>query len=179
MVVSTAEMKAHLRVDFADDDAQIEGFIKAATARLDGYAGILGRCLVTQTWSMRISDWPKSCLLLPFPDVSAALIEYQDSDGDDRPVDAGMYELVEGPRGSSVLLRPSFTRPAVFQDVEMPITLTMTAGYGNPAAVPHPIKTAIMMLAAHFYAHRGAAEKAETMPFGVSALVAPYRRGLL
>lgn len=178
-VVTTAEMKGHLRVDFADDDSQIAGFIAAATARLDGYSGILGRCLVSQSWSFQLSEWPRSCLLLPFPDVSSATISYSDTAGDDQEADSEMYELVEGARGTSLSLKSAFARPALFQDVETPITVTMIVGYGDAEDIPHPIKIAVMMLAAHFYEHRGAGEEAETMPFGVHALVAPYRRALL
>jgi hypothetical protein len=45
-VLTHDEAKAHLRVD----DTLITALIAAATARLDGRDGILGRCLRSETW---------------------------------------------------------------------------------------------------------------------------------
>ena len=46
------EVKAHCRVDSADDDAILTSLIHAATGHFDGWTGTLGRCLVTQDWSI-------------------------------------------------------------------------------------------------------------------------------
>ena len=46
-LLTTAEAKAHCRVDTSDDDTLIASLVKAATAHLDGWSGILGRCLVS------------------------------------------------------------------------------------------------------------------------------------
>ena len=54
--VSRTEAKAHLRVDGTGDDDLIDGLIDAAVAHLDGYTGILGRCMVTQTWRQWMTD---------------------------------------------------------------------------------------------------------------------------
>ena len=47
--VTLAEAKAWCRVDHIDDDTLISSLIDAAVSKLDGYSGILGRCMVTQT----------------------------------------------------------------------------------------------------------------------------------
>lgn len=57
--VSLEEAKAHLRVDFGDDDLYVAGLIEAATAHLDGWSGILGRALVTQTWRQDLCGFPR------------------------------------------------------------------------------------------------------------------------
>lgn len=77
--ISLAEAKAHLRIDHADDDAMIEALIAAATAHLDGWRGVLGRCIMSQTWSVTVQD--AGIYVLPMPDVTAALIDYDDGDG--------------------------------------------------------------------------------------------------
>jgi len=68
--VSVAEAKAFLRVDHNDEDALIEGLISGAVAHLDGWKGVLGRCIMPQTWSVRVDE--AGTYALPMPDVSTA-----------------------------------------------------------------------------------------------------------
>lgn len=79
--VSLAEAKAHLRVDFSDDDTLISALIDAATAHIDGYTGILARALVTQTWRQDFCDWPGDRVLrLPLaPVASVESVKYFDA----------------------------------------------------------------------------------------------------
>ena len=77
--VSLAEAKAHLRYDDDDQDVLIAACIAAATDRLDGWAGILGRCLVAQTWAVDLGCWPADrWLRLPFPDCGKPVVTYRD-----------------------------------------------------------------------------------------------------
>ena len=66
--VTLAEMKAHLRVVHADDDADIAAKQAGAVAMLDGWGGILGRCIMPQTWAIDVTG--PGPHLLPFPDAS-------------------------------------------------------------------------------------------------------------
>ena len=75
--VTLADAKAHLRVDHGDEDTLIGALVSAATEYLDGWDGILGRCLVTQTWTLERDE---SCdFLAPFP--QAALVSEVTADG--------------------------------------------------------------------------------------------------
>jgi uncharacterized phiE125 gp8 family phage protein len=56
--VSLSEAKAHLRVTSSAEDAVIQMYLDAAVSYLDGWAGVLGRCMVTQTWAQTFSDFP-------------------------------------------------------------------------------------------------------------------------
>ena len=58
--VSTADAKAHLRVDDGEEDALIEAAVAAAVQHLDGYGGILGRALMQQDWRQTLPLWPAS-----------------------------------------------------------------------------------------------------------------------
>lgn len=80
-VVELPELKAHLRVDHDDDDILIASLEMAAVAHLDGWTGILGRCILPQTWAVNL---PAGCHVLPFPDVTGAV---RDIDGVAQPVD--------------------------------------------------------------------------------------------
>lgn len=141
-VVSVADAKKHLRVYHVDDDEMIATLVAAAEQELDGYAGLLGRCLLTQTWSVTFPNWA-AFYRLPFPDVSAAVVTYTDPDGATQTVNAALYELIEEHRGTELWFRPAFTRPSLSSDTVMPVTVAITAGYGTPSAVPADLVNAI------------------------------------
>jgi len=177
--VSLAELKQWARVDHDDEDSELSAMLNAAIGILDGWTGILGRCLVMQTWRVAMAAWP-TCreVRLPFPDVSAATVTYYDADGVLQTVDSADYELLADARGSFVRFRTVFDAPPVEDDRSDAVRIAATAGYGAPGDVPWPIKTAIKMLATNWYNNRGAivigAAPAE-IPLGVSTLTAPYR----
>ena len=176
--VSPADAKAHARVEFDTDDTLVDGLIEAAVQRLDGYAGILGRCLITQVWAQSYPGWAP-CLRLPFPDVAVSSLGYLDAAGVARTVPADQYEVSEEARGAEITFRDAFTRPALDPDRRYPVTVTFAAGYGpDPADVPAPIRAAILMQVAHLYEHREAVVETNKteLPLGVQCLVAPYRR---
>lgn len=180
-LVTLAEAKAHCHVEFSDDDALLTGLVAAATRRLDGYSGILGRCLVTQSWRVDMSDWPRADVLrLPFPDVSTITsVKYFDADNAEQTVSSGLYELQADARGSFIRFRDEFTAPEVYDDRLDAVKVIFVAGYGAASAVPAPIRTAALMMVAHWYANREAAASGEMheIPLGVTALTEPYRHG--
>lgn len=49
-IVALADAKAHLRVDHAHEDTLIQAYLDAATSWVDGFDGVLGRCVMEQTW---------------------------------------------------------------------------------------------------------------------------------
>lgn len=55
-VIDLDEAKAHLRVLHDDDDLLIQGLIDAAVSWMDGWDGVLGRCIMPQTWRMEKCD---------------------------------------------------------------------------------------------------------------------------
>lgn len=66
--VTLEDMKAHLRVAHDDDDLDIDARIASATAHLDGWGGVLGRCIMPQTWAIDVCG--PGPHLLPFPEAS-------------------------------------------------------------------------------------------------------------
>lgn len=188
-VVSTDDIKGHvIAVEFDDDDALLDRLVSAATAHLDGWSGILGRCLISQTWRIDIdgfcySDIPGVPsgygLRLPFPDVSEITsITYYDADNVQQTVAGSSYSLKEDAVGSFVWFDSDFTIPSMYLRPDA-MSVTFVAGYGDAATdVPEPIRQAIMLLAAHWYKNRAATSDApmSELPFAVSSLIAPYRR---
>jgi uncharacterized phiE125 gp8 family phage protein len=170
--ISLGAVKLHCRVDHADEDSLLASLIEAAVSHLDGWAGVLGRCLIDQTWTQEYRIWGGG-LALPFSNVSTVAVSYRNSSGDLVALDEGLYELVQDARGSVILWRDDFDAPTLYDDTDAPITVEMVAGYGAaPEAVPAPIRTAMMLLIGHWYANREAGGSTDA----VDALIAPYRR---
>lgn len=179
-IVSLDDLKAHCRVDFTDDDDLLEALAAAAVAHLDGYTGVLGRCMETQTWRHDFEGWPRlGCLRLPFPDTSSVVVSYFDADNVEQTVSSALYGVVETSLGSVVRFSDSFTRPTVYSDRVDGVRVTQTCGFGAVADIPAPLKTAIKMMVAHWYENREGVvvgTSAEEFPMGVAMLIAPYRR---
>lgn len=178
--VSLEDAKAHLRVDFADDDALITGLIDAAVGFLDGWSGELGRCLIDQEWRQDSACWPCNReLRLPFPDVSDVVLTYQDADDVEQTVPAAQYEILEDARSSYLKFRQTFVAPSLYGDREAPISATFIAGYGaTAAAVPGAIKSAILLIVGHLYENREdvvVGAPAASLPKSSEYLVAPFR----
>jgi uncharacterized phiE125 gp8 family phage protein len=179
--VSLTEAKTHLRVEAAvmDDDALITSLIQAATDHLDGWTGILGRCLMTQQWQQDFWCWPDCRILrLPFPDVSASTVKYFDEDNASQDVADDMVAVLSDVRGSFIRFSDAFTYPGLYNDRGDRVQVTLTAGYGDATKVPSAIKAAILLLVGNWYANREAvtADPVIVLPMAVDALLAPYRR---
>lgn len=178
--VSLEEARLHCRVDANDDDAVISAFIDAAIVHLDGWSGLLGRCIVNQGWRVSFSAWPACrAILLPFPDVSAATVKYLDASGVEQTVDADLFDRLEDERGTIIRFRDTFSYPVIVNDRGDGVRVEFTAGYGATAGnVPASIRTAILLMVAHWYANRETVTDGtlSEIPFGASALIAPFRR---
>jgi uncharacterized phiE125 gp8 family phage protein len=170
-VVLLADVKAHLRVSGTDEDALIQTYIDAAVSALDGWSGILGRCLITQTWAQDFDDFPaEDELRLPFPDVQGATVTYQ-SDGAQTFT---AFQVVEDARGSKLVLDDGETWPDSYDRPDA-VTVEMDVGYGDDAAaVPSALRVAILMHVAQMYDHRSVG--GDGMPLAYDALVKPFRR---
>lgn len=174
--VSLADFKLAQRVDYDDEDTIVQGYLDAATAHFDGWQGVLGRPLVTQTWSYGFSCWSRR-LPIAMPNTQSVTVTYRDSEDQEQTVAPSEYELV-AESGGDALVFHDFSAPQLFDDAEYPITVTAVQGFGAAIDVPQPIKAAIMLLAGHWYEHREAVTLGETsapLALGVDALTAPYK----
>ncbi|AVO36602.1 head-tail connector protein [Pukyongiella litopenaei] len=174
--VSIGDCKAQGVLDFSDDDFLVMTYIEAATGYLDGYTGILGRCLVSQDWRVDFPAWDRG-LVVPFHDATAVEISYVDESGDTQVLPGNEYELVPGYGGAMVLWKAAFSAPALADDTALPVSVVATCGYGAAAAVPQALKLAIMQLAAHWYGTRSAVTEAsmESVPMSCASLIAAHR----
>lgn len=178
--VSLADAKSAANVDSTDDDVLIQSMIDAAVSHLDGWSGVLGRCLINQTWRISFSDWPFCRYIrLRFPDVSVATVKYFDEDNSEQTVPSEFVTRLEDDRGVIIRFSDGFNFPSVFGDRGDGVQVEFTAGYGAQVEdVPKAIRTAILLIVAHWYNNREASIEGlqSEIPFGASALIAPFRR---
>ncbi|MGQ3674261.1 head-tail connector protein [Xanthobacter sp. TB0139] len=150
--VSLEALKAALRIDHDDDDADLTALIGAATSYLDGRAGILGRALLMQTWQQDLPGWPRGGVirLSLGPVRSVDSILYRDKSGAVQTLPPASYSspLVDD-LGPFVRLRGSLPDLAREDDA---VSVQWVAGYGAPEDVPDNICRAIMLLVGHWYA---------------------------
>lgn len=164
--VTLEEAKNHVRVDYAEDDGAIEAYLRAATERYDGRDGLLGRCLITQTWSLSLDRFPAEILIPLTPCQSIDEITYTDETGAPQSFTA-FHVLglgtIEGAHLSPVSQWPTGSG----------VSVTFTAGYGNsPEDVPAPIRQAILTRACQFYDTR---DTIADLPNGVDGSLRDHR----
>ena len=173
MPVSLTEAKAHLRVDHDDQDDLITAQIKAATAYLDGYSGILGRALIIQTWQQDFAGFADR-LAFPISPVTAIVsVAYFDAGNMQQTLDADVHDLFADARGAYVALRPRQSWPVTFNRTDA-VSITFTAGFGAATDVPDPIRQAILLIVQRLF--DGADTEIDVaIDRVVHALIAPYR----
>lgn len=184
--VSLDAAKLHLRVDHDDDDVLIASLIQAAIDHLDGWNGILGRCLAEQTWRQDF-DTLAPCLPLPLgPVIEIVSVDYVDINAQARTLSSESYSLRIDAGGRAQIdltsWPSSISASATYRAGYVTIPETPADGE-SPAipaesTVPAAIKTAITMLVGHWYANREATMTGvlSMVPMAIDALVSPYRR---
>jgi uncharacterized phiE125 gp8 family phage protein len=177
--VTLAEAKANLQYGASDKDTFIEGLVQAATSHLEGRTGILGRALVTQTWEARFDGFPcryGGRIELPMPPLqSVDWVKYVDAAGVVQTIPDTDY--VVDAQHLIGRVRPAYGKAwPVPRCEEGSVRIQFKAGYGEPAAVPTPIKQAINLLVGHWWLNREAVGQAGgPHAFAVEALTMPFR----
>lgn len=187
--VTLTELKEWTDIPAAatEKDGSLGLALAAAVGHVDGWTGILGRALCEQSWRQDYDSLSWRCMRLPlFPVISITNVKYKDTSGVEQTVDAANYTLQTDDLGSYVRFLSTYSAPA--QWTELPrASVTYKAGYANTGTVEAPlagnvpasIKQAIALLARHWFDNPTAAVvgvTAQSMPYAVDALLAPYRR---
>ena len=178
--VTLEEAKQHLRVDTSDDDGLIAGYVLAARHWVESQCGPM----LTQTWDYMVDDaWPmiehRYAIPIPLrPVQSVTSVTYVDSAGASQTLSAALYQTVLNVPTPYITRAYGASWPTV-RDQPACITVRFVAGYGaHPGSIPDPLRVAMLMLVGSFYEHREEVVVGQTavkVPFGVEALIAPYR----
>jgi len=175
--ISLAEAKANMRVDGTDEDALITSLIGAAVDLIDGWSGILGRCVFTQTWRQDFQDFPSGRMIrLPLDPVQSGTVGYSDTANVEQTLSGTFYSLHTDDVGPFLWLLDGQNWPSVNDRLDA-VRIEMVVGYGAASDVPNSIKQALFLMVGHWYENREASGRSmQEIPLGVYALLAPYRR---
>lgn len=190
--ITLDEAKSQLREEDDDYNAEITTLVAAATEYLDGPRGVLGRCIVTQTYEVSC-DFPERAgangsipIRLGYLQ-SLTSIAYVDANGDTQTVDLATVNVITGEPGM-IYLKNGASWPSTDPDTIDPVTITVVVGYPSDgssptedalrANIPEGLRHAIKFHVSHLFENR------DIVAFGVSAipvpktydaLIAPYR----
>jgi uncharacterized phiE125 gp8 family phage protein len=176
--VTYEDVVNHLRVDADDEEELIRLYIDAATSYLDGYYGVLGRALATQTWIQKYDGWDARMFLPVFPVASITSVVYLNTSGGSSTVTSTDYALYTDDHGDYVEFDQAFSYPTTSVESGPKITITYVAG----GTVPVAIKQAMLLLIGHWFQNRETISSntgggiSTELAYTVKHLIAPYRR---
>jgi uncharacterized phiE125 gp8 family phage protein len=182
--VSLSVAKKHLRVDHADEDALIAGYIAVARHQAETATW---RALLTQTWDLKLDHFPvlrdyfDGCSKINLPKArcqSVTYIHYVDTAGDTQTLATTEYTADTGSEPARIVPAYGKSWPST-RGVINAVTVRFVAGYGDdPSDVPEPIRQAMLLMVGHLYERREATivgQQVYDVPMGWDALLAPYR----
>jgi uncharacterized phiE125 gp8 family phage protein len=169
--LTLSELKDHLRVSDANEDALITSLLAAAVRSVEARGRL---ALMPQQWRLTLDRAPAETVILPLAPVTAVdVVTVIDAQGAAQTVAANLYETALGSPGR---LRPAGPWPQPGPRLAG-VMVDFTAGYATAGAVPDALKQAVKLLAAYFYETREAVGDTRIYgaPQSVDALIAPYR----
>lgn len=164
--VSLDEARRFLRIDGGDEDDVLQALILAATAKLDGPDGWLGRSLCEQVLELRLMGFPAYPVELRYgPVIDIVGVTYWDEAGVTQTVDPAVYRILDG----HLALACGQSWPS-----SRYVRVRYRAGYvGN--AIPAPIKTAILLYVRQLRGDDGEAGMTSGLSETVIELLRQYR----
>jgi uncharacterized phiE125 gp8 family phage protein len=178
-VPSLDEVKAHLRQDFDEDDADIESKIWGAITEFeDPNLGWLGRSILERELELRLDafcdviDLPNGPILqdgetYPFS------IKYDDADGVEQTLSAAVYYLADPEtRACRILRKPRQTWPTVSGEANC-VRIRYWAGYLDDDVRINNFKSAVKLHVEMTY--DGTTEARERLSETIDRLLQPYR----
>ena len=170
--VSTADAKAHLKIDTSDEDALIDSWVVAARILIEKNWGI---SIITQTLKLRLDHFPydDQRIMLPAPPLaSVSSVQYTDSDGVLQTWDSSNYDVGVNDKPGTLKTAYNVSYPTT-RSMDDAVIITYIAGFGGASDVPATIIHAIKLLLSLWNEAREAAcpVNLTEIPFGVAALL--------
>lgn len=157
--ISLEQAKKYLRVDHDDDNDDVQRFIDAAIAHLDGSGlerdGLLGRALVNQSWILEAERPDRGRIVIEYGRVQSITTVEVMTSGAYVAWDTANYR--KGYRDGNCFIVPVAGQSFPPHDHrEDAFRITYVCGYGAADAVPNNLIEAMLLHIGHMYENRGA-----------------------
>lgn len=147
-VVTLAEVKADLRIDTDDFDAELTGWIAAAVERLEDATR---RQLLTATWRLYLDQFPRREIpIWKAPTQSVEAIEYVGLDGELVEMPAADYVVSPGDAPRVIVPAYGTCWPPTRRQPQA-VRIQFVAGYGEASDVPAMAKGIIKVLVRGYF----------------------------
>jgi uncharacterized phiE125 gp8 family phage protein len=178
--ISLIETKAHLRVDFADENDYIDTLIATARGMCETYCN---RVFITQTWRQNEDRWSNPIKLKVNPVVSLTSLKYYDENESQQTLTDSSANFQKDFNSDEAKIFSGLTNsyPSLGDTIN-PIEIITVCGYGAASDVPVEIKHAIKLMVSHLYENReminvpmASMATQIPMPKAVKDLLSPFR----
>jgi uncharacterized phiE125 gp8 family phage protein len=177
--ITLEQAKAHLRVDFADDDDYINALITVAREITEQRTN---RALITQTWEYILDDFPRGDdIKLRKPSLqSVTSVNYTDSSGIEHIMPTTDYVVDKNSKPGRIFLGFAKIWPVAILQPAAAVRIRFVAGYGAASDVPQALKQAMFFLISQFYEQREPVYLTSrlslvTVPMTFDYLIGPYK----
>lgn len=178
--VTSAEAKAHSRIDGSADDTLITSQLLSAREYIEA---LIKGPLIQRSYRVRLDCFPSgNTLMLPgFPVVSVTAIRYIDTTGTQQTMSNTLYALNSDQSPCRITLNRSANAwPSVYNmEGVWSVEVEYIAGYANAAAVPQALKQAMLLIFGHWYDNARETTSAENLrevPHAVETLCKTFVR---
>jgi len=175
--VAVNDLKTYLRLNTTDEDTLLSTFISTARQQFEFHAQrpVLSTVLRQSVSKLSTKGTYPSIYLMRAGVTAVSSVYYYDADDALQTSSTHSTDIINAPSSVYWLSAPSLSGV-------LPIVayVNFTAGWANANAVPSDIKTAIMLLAAHYYEQRAAyvTENLNELPQGFCAICSKYALGV-
>ena len=147
--VTLTEVKAHMRVDFSDDDTYITNLIETAREWCESFQN---KAYITQTLEIALDTFPCNEIRLPRPPLtSVTSVKYYDLNDVEATVSTDDYYVDDYAKPGTINLNYNKYWP---KTTLRPTNAVIVRYIAGGSAVSNKVKHAIMLLVNHWYENR-------------------------
>lgn len=148
--ITTAQMKAYLRVETSEDDTLIASLIQMGREQVEA---ITHRALFTTTYVEYFDDLPSEFVLQRSPLQSVDSITYVDTFGDTQTLSSSFYRVDTTSMPARITKAYGATWPSV-RRITNTVAVTYDAGETDVDDIPARLVQAVRYFVTHAYEHR-------------------------
>lgn len=180
-VWTLANLRKHLEVETAEDDALIQGYAEVAEEALTGPDTIYQRVWVHSTWRDFWPDFSRAPVLRLAPVHEIDRITYLNTAATEMLINPAAYYMIDDVMGGRLGWSDGYAIPRDAARRPDAVRIDYVAGYGPLGEdAPRRVQQAVRLLVGHWYRHREdvviAAGQPVTLPRAVQYLMEPLRR---